>query len=155
LTLHERVGGDLSGPPGWLITAPRLREREEPLHEGDGELVLAVSCLVETAVHLARSGVLDRDVRRVPHHCVVLPHPQRLVELLPVLGRLRYEVLVSPCGTAEQGLLSRAPWKQGISRVHPRLELRRLLQAGLLAHCQGGEQQSESSDRDGEGRGVP
>src|SRR5699024_11664535 len=94
------------------------------------------------------------NVRRVPHHRVVLPHPQRLVELLPVLGGLRCEVLVSPCGTAEQGLLSRAPWKQGISRVHPRLELRRLLQAGLLEHRQGGEQQSETSDRDGEGVDV-
>src|SRR5699024_8201976 len=39
-TFHEGIGGDLAGPPGGLVSTPRLRESEEPFHEGDSELVL-------------------------------------------------------------------------------------------------------------------
>lgn len=112
LTLHEGVGSDLSDHAiATSLGILALGQLEEPLSERNRQCVFPRTSRIQLSIQGVKTLVLDRDVRRIPHHDVVTPRPQHLWVLAHILrsvlelGQLIGEVIVA---FAEQATLLRA-----------------------------------------------
>src|SRR5262245_46911522 len=70
--LHERIGGDHANIAGRLCFITIDSQVKEAFSERHSERVLAMTGRVALPVFLVQSSILNRDVRRIPYHHVVL-----------------------------------------------------------------------------------
>src|SRR5262249_33631999 len=84
LTFHEGIGRNHADVTCTMAVLWCLSQGEKPLDERENQRVSSVTSMIELAISRIQLSIFDRNVRRVPHHDMVLL-PQDALQLLRLL----------------------------------------------------------------------